>query len=110
MTIADERRQVLEANDDLVILHRWDLFLQVRHRQVKFGFAREVIRTAMLCCDDIDQVSKILPPLLRGQGRNRVVSKGKVCGQQQDPEGVLHQKGISSHCLTVRSVPYLSAV
>ena len=63
------RRQVLQASDYFVVLHRGDLLAQVGYRLVEFGLADEVKRIPVLRRDLVGEKVEILTPLFGSQRR-----------------------------------------
>jgi hypothetical protein len=91
MPVANEGRQVLQACDNFVVLHRGDALAQVGYRLVEFGLADEVKRIPVFCRDLVGEKLEILSPLFGGQGRKRSFTMRKVASKEQDAEQFLRK-------------------
>src|SRR5688572_26286286 len=91
MPVANERRQVLQASDNFVVLHRGDPLAQVGYRLVECGLADEVKRISVLRRDLVGEKLEILSPLFGSQSRKRSFTMSQVAGKEQDAEQFLHK-------------------
>jgi hypothetical protein len=91
MPVANEGRQVLQASDNFVVLHRGDQLAQVGYRLVEFGLADEVKRISVFRRDLVGEKLEILSPLFGSQSRKRSFTMSKVGSKEQDAEQFLHK-------------------
>jgi hypothetical protein len=95
MPVANDGRQVLQASDNFVVLHRGDQLAQVGCRLVEIGLADEVKRISVFRRDLVGEKLEILLPLFGSQSRKRSFTMSKVGSKEQDAEQFLH-RSISS--------------
>src|SRR5688572_6309383 len=91
MPVANEGRQVLQASDNFVVLHRGDPLAQIGCRLVEFGLADVVKRISVFRRDLVGEKLEILSPLFGGQSRKRSFTMSKGGSKEQDAEQFLHR-------------------
>src|SRR4029079_10556929 len=91
MPVANEGRQVLQASDNFVVLHRGDPLAQIGYRLVEFGLAYEVKRISVFRRDLVGEKLEILSPLFGCQSRKRSFTMSKGGSKEQDAEQFLHK-------------------